>query len=118
MATKRKFSAKQIAAQKLFAQRARAGTLGKTKKRRTNPAKPKSARPSQNRRGPATTARRPGRRPTASRARWSVHRLDAHGRPGAAIAVFYSESDAGDYARALADSLQASVGVARMGGAR
>ena len=37
MATK-KFSPAQIAAQKLFAQRARAGTLGKTAKRKANPA--------------------------------------------------------------------------------
>jgi hypothetical protein len=38
MATK-KFSPAQLAAQKLFAQRARAGTLGKKTKRKANPAK-------------------------------------------------------------------------------
>lgn len=41
MATK-KFSPAQIAAQKLFAERARAGTLGKTVKRKTNPVEGKS----------------------------------------------------------------------------
>ena len=40
MATK-KFSPAQIAAQKLFAERARAGTLGKTVKRKANPDKAK-----------------------------------------------------------------------------
>lgn len=37
----KKFSPAQIAAQKLFAERARAGTLGKTAKRKTNPDKDK-----------------------------------------------------------------------------
>ena len=39
--TKRKFSPAQLAAQKLFSERARAGTLGKTAKRKTNPDKSK-----------------------------------------------------------------------------
>jgi hypothetical protein len=39
--TKRKFSPAQLAAQKLFSERARAGTLGKTAKRKTNPDKTK-----------------------------------------------------------------------------
>jgi len=39
--TKRKFSPAQLAAQKLFSERARAGTLGKTAKRKTNPDKAK-----------------------------------------------------------------------------
>ena len=39
--TTKKFSPAQIAAQKLFSERARAGTLGKTAKRKTNPDKSK-----------------------------------------------------------------------------
>ncbi len=120
MATKKKPTAKQLAARKLFAQRARSGAF--KRKRSSNPSKRKStARPSQAT-GKAPTKRLVARRrktarapkgffanPVTAPARFAVHRATADGHAGAFIASFAKKADAVAYGRAMVKAKRIAI---------
>lgn len=113
MATKKKPTAKQLAARRLFAQRAKSGAF----RRKANPARKRKAkpvgRPSQAS-GKRPSARLVKRRqrtarapkgfyanPATAPARFAVHRATSDGHAGAFIASFAKKADAVAYGRAM-----------------
>lgn len=108
MATK-KASPAQLAARKLFAERARAGTLGKKRKTaaRKNPAKSLKLEPPLKRRGTKKTVRKNPHGPhtrVSAPAKFVIYRADPDGRPeGAALCHVPSKTDAVAIARMMTD---------------
>lgn len=124
MATKRPTAA-QLAARKLFAERARAGTLKKAGKRKPNPlTRVKRTSPSMAT-GKAPSKRLVKRRAKTARApagyyanpasrapaAYAVHRVNANGAQGALIARFSSKADAVQYGKAYANLKRCQVAI-------
>lgn len=103
--TKKKPSAAQLAARRLFAARAKAGTLRKgtkAKKRKANPVSRATAADSRSassalklRAAPKRKANPATRPPVA----YAVHRATAHGEPGPLVAKIVDKAEAIKFAR-------------------